>query len=348
MHITPAPFAVVLAAAACIAAPVLAQDPTGELPPIAVVDVYGTTAVSDSAVRAAAGLVPGAAPPGPAEESAVRKRLLAVRGVRGARVDVICCDGGTLVYLGIEEESAEPLRFRSAPTGAVRLPAAVCEAGTAFEAALHAAVLSGNVGEDDSLGYSLMHDPAARRVQQQFTRLADEYGEQLRTVLRESGDEAQRALAAQVLAYAPDRRQVVDDLVFAAADPSPMVRNNAVRGLAVLGSYAARHPKQGVTVPAEPLIGLLRSPVWTDRNKASFALMQIVGPGRDSALVARLGREVLPELVEMAEWQSLGHALPALILLARIGGVPDEQIGAVVQGGDRAPIIRAAEQAASR
>jgi len=133
-------------------------------------------------------------------------------------------------------------------------------------------VRRGDAGEDRSQGHALADDPAARALQERLVVVyASRDLPELRLVLRRSSDAAHRALAAQVLGYAADKPAVVEDLVHAMTDPSADVRNNASRALMV---FAEMLPGAGPTVPrvpARPFIELLRSPVWSDRNKASGA-----------------------------------------------------------------------------
>jgi hypothetical protein len=97
------------------------------------------------------------------------------------------------------------------PHGTARLPADIVKAGADFEQAFMAAITRGEAGEDRSRGYSLMKDPTTRAIQERFPALAARDLPLLRTVLHESSDASERALAAQVMGYAPDKASVVDD-----------------------------------------------------------------------------------------------------------------------------------------
>jgi hypothetical protein len=268
------------------------------------------------------------------------ERLMQVPGVVRVRFEPVCCDSGAMiVFVGIEEQGAPTLRLRPAPTGAERLPADVIQIGQEFSKAFMAAVQRGDAGEDRSQGHSLMHDPATRAIQERFAGLARRDLPLLRAVLRNASDAAERALAAQVVAYAADKQSVVDDLVRAMSDASEEVRNNAMRALMVFAE-AAPGPK-GVTlrVPAGPFIEFLNSLVWSDRNKASLALMAL-STRRDPGLLAELRKSALPQLVEIARWKSAGHAFPAFMILARVAGYQDDDAGALWARGDRETVIR--------
>jgi hypothetical protein len=91
---------------------------------------------------------------------------------------------------------------------------------------------------------------------------------------REGGD---RAAAAFLLAYAPDRPAVLRMLVSAFRDPDALVRNNAMR---VAADVAHHHPE--LEVPIEPVLDMLDYPDTTDRNKSSAVLHYILKqPGKE-------------------------------------------------------------------
>src|SRR5262249_15140627 len=151
----------------------------------------------------------------------------------------------------------------------------VVRTGEEFSQSFMAAVERGDAGEDRSQGYSLMHDPATRALQQQFLGYARRDFALLRQVLRDSSNRAPRGLAGPVLGYAADQQAVVDDLVAAMRDPAEEVRNNAIRALMVFAETAPGATSAAPHIPADPFIKLLHSPVWTDRNKASMALQTL-------------------------------------------------------------------------
>jgi hypothetical protein len=246
------------------------------------------------------------------------------------------------VYVGIEEKGTPALRFNAPPNGKARLPDDVLRAGAAFDAAFAKAVERGDFQEDQSQGHALMHDPGARAVQEGFVALADRYGQQLRDVLHHSDTPQQRALAAQVLAYATDKARVVGDLSSAMRDSDVEVRNNATRALWLIAALATKAPDRKIAVPPDPFIELLlNSLTWTDRNKSSFALMSLT-ESRDPALLSRLRQMAMPALVEMARWKSKGHAVASVLILGRIAGLPEEDLASAAASGNYATIVDAA------
>lgn len=303
-----------------------AQTPRAQPTRIGVVEVYGAQSVAPDDVRRAAGVIAGDAV---AADSVIEQRVRRLRGVSGAIVSVVCCESGrSIVYIGIQEGTRR-FSVRPDPTGFVAMPDEVVEAEVEFGAALQEAVTGGRTEEDHSAGHALMRDPRARAVQQRFIDLAMLHEDTLRRVLRESRFPLQRALAAQVLGYLPDKRVAIEALAPALTDPSPAVRNDAARALWIIASFAHDKPALRAAIPAEPLIAMLHSLHWTDRNKASLVLMALTA-SRDTTLLETLGARARPALEEMARWRTQ-HALAPHVILGRIDGKPDDQIFAAWQ-----------------
>ncbi len=311
---------------------------------ISIIDFYGLRQVSREDARTALTFKEGDSitfgDERPAILAAAEERLTKLPGVASARINLTCCDaGGAIAYVGIQEEGAPTLRLRRAPEGELRLPADVVRAGEEFSEALMSAVQRGDAEEDRTKGHSWMHDPAARAIQEQFIVFARRDLPLLRRVLRNSSDPVHRALAAQVLAYAADKQSVVDDLVRAMRDPADQVRNNAMRALAV---FAEAVPKStAARIPAAPFVAFLNSPIWSDRNKASLALVTL-SARRDPGVLREIRESALVPLAEMARWKSTGHAQPAFMILARVAGYSDEAATASWDQGSREVVIQAA------
>jgi hypothetical protein len=277
-----------------------------------------------------------------ASVSESERRLSQLPGVSDARTMFVCCDDGRVIaYVGIVEDGAPVMHFRTAPTGTVRLPADVAAAGDEFDAALTAALQHGDVREDHSQGHALNHDRRMRAVQNRFIKYAARGLPLLRRVLHESSDPAHRALAAQVLGYVADKRSVVDDLIEAMSDPDDNVRNNAMRTLFVFLHAAPSSSRRVPPVPFQPFVALLNSPVWSDRNKASLALAAL-SEKRDPALLTELRREALAPLIEMSRWTSQQHAHEPFMIVARIAGYSDRDAHAAWDRGERELVISAA------
>lgn len=327
-------------------------------PPLGIIDFYGLRTVGEAQVLQGLPYHLGDKidiDQFKSQKHAVEQKLASIPGVVEAHLTLVCCnlvgDGGSerksILYVGIEENGSRCPEFQPIPTGSVKLTADVLTAGDAYEIASQKAILAGNFTEDDSQGHSLASDPTERAIQLKFLQLADVHLANLKDVLHNSSDSHQRAIAAQVLGYVKDKQAIVPDLVAAMRDPDPDVRNNASRALLVFADFSPKAPTPKINVPAEPFIQMLNSCVWSDRNKSSGALARL-SEKRDPALLAELRKQALPALIEMARWKSSGHALSSLQILGRIGGLSDDAIQKRITQGDRASIIAAAREAASR
>jgi hypothetical protein len=268
--------------------------------------------------------------------------LESLPGVEEARFEIVCCvEKKAILYVGIRRKGEAPIEFRSAPQGEVHLPQDVIQAGEEFQKAYGAAVLKGDPGEDHSQGHVLTNDPPTRAIQERFIAFAARDLKLLRNVLRNSADAHHRALAAQIIAYAENKQEIVNDLVEAMRDPADVVRNNAMRALWVMPESTRETTKKPIRIPARPFIEMLNSIEWNDRNKSSLALLNITNaPALD--ILSELRRKALPSLIEMARWKTPGHARAPFVLLGRVAGFPEKEINAAWEHGDHASFIEAA------
>lgn len=324
---------------------VLGANPAAaQLPRVGIIDFYGLRKTTLQQVREALGINVGDSLTSLALFE-VPARLAQLPDVASAAVDPVCCeDGKTMLYVGVAEEGAPRLELNAPPKGAARLTPDVIQAGTAFGQAYMRAVMRGFSKEDASQGYSLMEDSVTRMIQLQFVPLAAKHLDTLRKVLRTSSDADHRAFAAQLLAYSANKANIVPDLVSAMRDPSSDVRNNATRALWLLALYGQKHPEAKITVPYEPFLDLLNSLSWTDRNKSSLALMELTET-RNPALLAALKAKAFDSIVDIAQWTNPGHAMAGVLILGRIAGLPDADIYAMFDRGERDKIIQAARNA---
>jgi hypothetical protein len=310
---------------------------SGQVPTIGIIDFYGLRSVSEQQAREALQIKEGGAVPESREE--IERRLEALPNVLQARLTFVCCEAGkTIVYVGLKERGAPTLRFHSAPHGTAKLPDNMLQAEDALSNAVTRAVEKGDVAEDDSQGHALFHNPEARAVQERFITFAAHDLKLLHSVLRDSSDARHRALAAEIMAYAANKLDVVKDLVYGMSDPDEGVRNNSMRALAIIARYARSLPNQRIKVPALPFIEMLNSIVWTDRNKASAVLLQLT-EGRDAAILSSLRQRALQSLVEMSRWKSQGHASAPFFIMGRVGNLSDAEIQRAWDSGNRQSLI---------
>jgi hypothetical protein len=292
-------------------------------PRIASIDTYGLREVSEADVRKALEIEIGKPLPHTPDE--LMRRLEAIPGVVRGHLDyTLTSENKFVLQVGIDETGSSGLEFRAAPRGDAELSREVLESSRNFDAAFEEAVEKGEMRDDFSQGHSLMVYPAARAAQERFIVDAEKHLTELRKVLHTSTDPDQRAIAAQVIGYAADKRAVVGDLLQAVRDPDEGVRNNAARALACVSFLAAEHPDLDIEIDPSPFIEMLNSIVWTDRNKAMFVLQGLT-KSRDPEILQQLREQAMPGLVEMARWKS-AYAMQAYTLLGRLAGLSDEQI----------------------
>ncbi len=225
---------------------------TAQNPPIGIIDFYGLRSVSEQRARQALQTKEGDSVPESRKEAP--HRLEALPNVQQALLNPTCCESGrSILYVGIREEGEPSSHFRSAPKGVIRLPETIKQAGKAFYDTLTEAVQKGDVGKDVSRGHALSSDPKVRAIQERFITFAAQDLELLRAVLGQSEAAEHRALAAQIIGYAANKRNVVKDLVYGLSDPDSDVRDNSMRGLAVIASFAQNTPNQRINVPGRAI-----------------------------------------------------------------------------------------------
>ena len=288
------------------------------------VDFYGLRSLERAAVEEILGLEAG--DPVDVDRDALSAKLRAIDGIADARILLMSSPTTTIALVGIEENGATRLQLRPAPTNDFALPP---EFHVAYHGALEESMnglMKGLGREDTSAGHSLSTYPAARAHQDDILQLVPEHLALLRDTLRLASDAKERVVAAHAIAYCTDKASVIGDLAYAMTDPDSGVRNNAVRALSVLASWSNRDGgKLQFDFDAGPLLAMLESFEWTDRNK-SGALLDALTVTRPAALLDRLRAESLPALTEMALWHSSGHALFSIRILARLAGLSEEEI----------------------
>lgn len=316
-----------------IALPLLAA----QVPRIGEIEIYGLHKVSGARIREALQLHTG--DPLPASKGDVEERLERVPGVVLARLEAVCCEAGNAVlFVGIEEKNAPHFSFRTPAVGKSVLPQDILAVYRNYLAAMEEAGRRGSTAEDLTHGNFLMADPAVRKFQDQFASFAGDNLEQLRDVLRNSSEEEQRAIAAVIIGYAPDKRKIVADLEYAIQDPDEPVRDNAIHSLNAIIVLAHREPARGIRVSPTWFVEMLNSIVLNDRVRASATLVNLTD-GNPADVLAQLRERALGSLVEMAQWKELDYALPPYILMGRIGGLSEQEIQDTWSKGQRAEVI---------
>jgi hypothetical protein len=309
-------------------------------PTVDVLDFFGLGKIPEARIRKTLGFKEGDR--FPRSKGDIEEKLDAQPDIVESHLEAVCCDDGKIVlYVGIEEKGSIHFDPREPPEGDVDLPKEILSGYRDFLEAYASAARRDALAEDLTHGHSLMADPLAREIQLKFFDLAKANQSVLRNVLRNSSDDEQRAAAAYVITYAPDKRVIVDDLQFALRDADPSVRANGVRGLMALAVYARLNPDFGIRIEPTWFIEMLNSVSWSDRHHALEAL-QILTDMRDAATMTLLRERALPALIEMSRWKTLAHALPAFMLTGRLTDLSDAQIQDAWSKGDRESVIAAA------
>ena len=286
------------------------------------VDLYGLRTVSEDDVRAAIAVSVGDPIP---DSTSLEARVAALPGVAAAKASVVQYPGNVALFVGVREDGVPATSYRAAPTGEVVLEPELIARYDEMLGHLMDAIRSGEAGEDRDDGYALSHYRPMRKIQLSFVDVGRDQADRLVDVLRNSHDAPSRAAAAAILAYGPDKPRIATELQHAANDPDGVVRNNAVRALAILADYGQRRKSVDLTIDPTPFLELIASLEWTDRNKGAAALASMT-LGRDTELLAQLAETSLPELVEMAAWNSSGHASFSMRILGRVAGLPEAEL----------------------
>ncbi|MGP8244640.1 MAG: HEAT repeat domain-containing protein [Bryobacteraceae bacterium] len=308
-----------------------------QAPRISDINLYGLRKVSPDKVLAAAGLVPGGRLP--ASKGNAEDAIEKLSGVVMARIEAVCCDGATAqVFVGIEEKGAPHPSMRSLPDGDAHLPQEIVDTYHGYLLAVAKAAARGEAAEDLTAGHPLMADPDVRKLQDRFLDFAGQHTSWLRDVLRSDASGEDRAIAATVIGYAPDKKEILNDLQFALQDPDDSVRVNAMHALAAVGVYGQKHPDRNLRVSPTWLVELLHSIVLSDRLESTKALL-ILTDSSDDATLGLIRDRALADLVEMARWKTLRYALPPFLLVGRVAGLQDAETERLWEKGDREAVF---------
>ena len=245
--------------------------------------------------------------------------------------------GKTMIFVGVPGPTVATPAYRLAPTGPAALPPEGLKLYSDFSDRLLPAIQAGGGKEDDSQGYALFSDDKLHAIQLEMRAFAVANEKTVEEVLRSSSSAAQRQAAAMILGYAQHSRKQIESLSAAALDSDEVVRNNAIRALGVI---AVSDQTMRATYPASQFIDLLRSGTWTDRNKGGWVI-EVLTQGRDANLLKLVRKKALSSLIEMARWHNPGHAKPAMLILGRIAGIPEQRLADLADKHDVESVLAA-------
>jgi hypothetical protein len=307
-----------------------------QAPRLDTLDFYGLRKVTEAQVRTAVAVKEG--DPLPSSKGDAEERLDQIPGVVESHLEAVYDGGKMILYVGLEERGAPHFDLREAPEGDMRLPDKISAEYRSFVEAAAAASRANITAEDLTQGQARSADPNTRKIQDRFPLFATEHLAELRDVLRNSSDEEQRATAAYIIGYAPNKLDVINDLQYALKDADAGVRGNATRSLVAIEVLAKLDPKLGIKISPTWFIEMLNSLSWSDRNRAVGAL-QILTDQPNPAILDQIRGRALEALIEMAHWKTLAHALPPYLLLGRVLGLPEEEVKDAWTRGDRDWVI---------
>lgn len=310
-------------------------------PRVGYVEVYGNRKVPKDRIEKAVGVLPGDALP--KSKGDVEEKLEGIEGILGANLEAFCCDEGKpVLYVGVLERGQPSFETRPSFTEDIALPETIVSVWNDFTVALDRAAAAGDTKEDLSAGHSMMSNIACRVLQERFVGLAQLHETDLRKVLNSAIDPAQRAIAAYVIGYVPDKSTVVNDLQQALRDSDVTVRANAARALKAISALPARDDHR-LALHATWFVEMLNSLWLSDRIEGSQALLTSFDRISDSA-VAQIRERSLPSLFEMARWRHLPHALPAYLVLGKVAAISDEDMQRSWASGQREEMLKRIEK----
>ena len=303
---------------------------SGQVPRVGTIDFYGLRKISLAKLRQDLGIQPG--DPLPPSKANVEERLTTIDGVVLARLEAVCCEAkDAILFVGIQERGATHFEVREAPGSEAVLPEEMTTAYRAFLDGLQEAVVGNPV------------DPGFVGLEERLAALVKTHLKQLRDVLRTSADAGQRAIAAHAMVVSPDKPAAAQDLQYALQDADEDVRRNALNSLSTLAAYALKHPDSEIRIAPTWPIEMLNSIAWSDRTGAVNLLLTL-SEKREPGVLDLIRQRAAPQLIEMARWNSLTHALPAYILLGRVAGLSENEIQGSWSRGEREAHITAMER----
>jgi hypothetical protein len=316
-----------------------------QVPRVDVIDFYGLHKTTEAKVREAIGIKEG--DPLPASKGDAEERLDGIPGVAESHLEAVYDAKKMILYAGLEERGAPHFDIREAPEGDMKLPEVMTKEYRNFVEAAAAAARNNVVAEDLTQGQARSADPETRKIQDRFPLFATDHLGELRDVLRNSADEDQRAIAAYIIGYAPNKRDVINDLQYALKDADAGVRANATRSLVAIEGLAKSDPKQAIKISPTWFIEMLNSLSWSDRNRAVMALL-VLTDQPDPSILDQIRERALQSLIDMARWKTLAHSLPPYLLLGRVVGLPEADVQAAWSKGDREWVITQATGMAAK
>jgi hypothetical protein len=296
---------------------------------IAYIEFFGYSGIDVDAVRRALPFHEGDQRSKKIDAQA-REAVRRVTGREATDVNQVCCvgDGDAAIFIGLPGESTRRMAYQDAPKGEAAPPHDLVVVYRKVEAAEMAAMRRGVFAEDGSPGYRLLKDPGAAAAELALRAYALKHEDEIVRTLQGDRRADNRALAADVLGYGARTPRQIAALVRAVRDPDDDVRNNATRAL---GEILRADVSAGAEIPVAPFLDLVRSGIWTDRNKGSMVLCPLTQQ-RDAQMLKHVNSEAGDALTEMARWRPTGWSAWPRLILGRIAGIPEDKLEQLADG----------------
>ena len=309
---------------------------SAQVPVVGDINFYGFHRLTTDGVLTAARLKSGERLP--PSKGAMEDAITQLDGVDQAWVEAVCCQGDhTIVFVGIEEKGAPRPTFRPDPSGSAVLPQELLDQYQEYLTDVERAAARGRLPKLTT-GQPVSSDWTAHALEEKFVKFATDHLSTLHDTVRNSAEPDHRAVAVGIMNFAPDKRQILEDIQYALQDPDDTVRGNAVRALTALATLAKNDPKSGVKVSPALLFDLLTSVVLSDRIHSMSALVTMSDGGAEDVL-RQLRAHSLGHLAEMARWKTDRYAWPPFLLLGRAAGMKEDAIKQAWDAGDREGVI---------
>jgi hypothetical protein len=229
-------------------------------------------------------------------------------------------EGVYLVVDVVERSEPERLARGPAPAGDVALPPQLADAYRRLEEGYMERLMAGKpVPESADAGYLDFADPALHAIALELLAAVPPHRELLLRAVAEDRDAADRARAATLLHWAPDKAGSIAAVHRLLDDPDETVRNDVSRFmLFYLGAVEDRALLREVVVSLARQLAL---PSHGDRNKALYGLAAVLDGAPELApwVEERAG----PWLRRLAEQSTLSNVgAVAVDLLARLAARP--------------------------
>lgn len=143
-------------------------------------------------------------------------------------------------------------------------------------------------------------EASLKKYEDPFMKGAKKYEKELLKVAKEDEKPNHRASAIYVLSYLEDGNKLIELCVDRIRDPDAIVRHNALR---VLGEMA--ETRSEYLIPTKPIIEALLFPRVSDRSKAVYVLYNLVS--REPAIREQVKKAALPALLELLNSTQPNH-----------------------------------------